>query len=176
VPVIGPIWRGLFGEVPVIGKLFERRTTMSSKKSTKAAAQSFAFQYAVKFLCTSNIPGTSQTTTSLLPGAYETVVNIHNPNRRAAGFRMKLAAATSTQVDPPQISQFIKDSLKPDQATKVDCSRIREFGPQPIHGFEGFLVIESTLSLDVVAVYTAAGATGKVESIDVEYIRERKLG
>ena len=149
---------------------------MSSKKSSKAVAPRFAFQYAVKFLCTSNIPGTSQTTTSLLPGSYATVVNIHNPNSQAAGFRMKLAVSTSTEIDPPLISSFIKEKLKPDQATKVDCSRIREFGLQLIHGFEGFLVIESTLSLDVVAVYTAAkkGSEG-VESIDVEYIPERKL-
>jgi hypothetical protein len=149
---------------------------MSSKKSAKAAAPRFAFQYAVKFLCTSNIPGTSQTTSSLLPGAYATVVNIHNPNSRAAGFRMKLAMATSTQIDTPLISDFIKETLKPDQATKVDCGRIREFGLQLIHGFEGFLVIESTLSLDVVAVYTAAKIGGEgVESMDVEYVPERKL-
>lgn len=149
---------------------------MSSKKSAKAVAPRFAFQYAVKFICTSNIPGTSQTTTSLLPGSYATVVNIHNPNSQAAGFRMKLAVSTSTEIDPPLISSFIKDKLKPDQATKVDCSRIREFGLHLIHGFEGFLVIESTLSLDVVAVYTAAKNGGDgVESMDVEYIPERKL-
>lgn len=150
---------------------------MSSKKSSKATAQRFSFQYAVKFICTSNIPGTSQTTTSLLPGSYATVVNIHNPNSKTAAFRMKLAAATSTQADPPQITKFIKDALKPDQATKVDCSNIRDFDIQPIHGFEGFLVIESSLSLDVVAVYTAANKGGDgVQSIDVEYIKERKIG
>lgn len=142
---------------------------MATRKGAKAAAPSFPLQYAVKFLCTSNIPGTSQTTTSLLPGSYETVVNIHNPNSKPAGFRMKLASASG------QISGFIKGELKPDQATKVDCSQLGKFGPPPIHGFEGFLVIESTLSLDVVAVYTAAGDSGKVESMDVEYIRERKL-
>ena len=149
---------------------------MSSKKGAKPSAQRFAFQYAVKFLCTSNIPGTSQTTTSLLPGTYVTVVNIHNPNPRAARFRMKLALATSTEIDTPLISDFIKETLKPDQATKVDCGRVREFGLQLIHGFEGFLVIESTLSLDVVAVYTAAknGSDG-VDSMDVEYIPERKM-
>jgi hypothetical protein len=149
---------------------------MPTKKPAPAPAPSFRFQYAVKFICTSNIPGTSQTTTSLLPGSYATVVNIHNPNPRAAGFRMKLARATSTEVEPPQISKFIKDSLKPDQATKVDCSRLGDFGPPAIHGFEGFLVIESSLSLDVVAVYTAAGRGGEgVSSMDVEYIRERKI-
>jgi hypothetical protein len=149
---------------------------MADKKSPKAVAPRFAFQYAVKFLCISNIPGTSQTTTSLLPGAYATVVNIHNPNPKKAVFRMKLAVSTSTEIDPPLISDFIIETLKPDQATKVDCSRVNEFGLQLIHGFEGFLIIESTLSLDAVAVYTAAKNGGEgVESMDVEYIRERKL-
>lgn len=149
---------------------------MPQKKSTRAVSERFRFQYAAKFLCTSNIPGTSQTTTSLLPGAYQTVVNIHNPNRQAAVFRMKLAVAASTEIDPPPISQFIKEELKPDAATKVDCSRLRDFELHLIHGFEGFLVIESLLSLDVVAVYTAGKNGGGVESIDVEHIPERKLG
>lgn len=149
---------------------------MPSKKSVKAIGPRFAFQYAVKFICTSNIPGTSQTTTSLLPGSYQTVVNIHNPNSQAAGFRMKIAASTSTEIDPPLISGFINETLKHDQATKVDCSRINEFGILFVHGFEGFLVIESTRSLDVVAVYTAAQRDGNgIESMDVEYIPERKL-
>ena len=149
---------------------------MVTKKTGKALTPRFVFQYAVKFICTSNIPGTSQTTTSLLPGSYATVVNIHNPNSKPAAFRMKLALATSTEVDPPQISSFINERLRPDQATRVDCSRIREFGVQLIHGFEGFLVVESTLSLDVVAVYTAAQNGGNgVESMDVEYIPERRL-
>lgn len=151
-------------------------TKAAAKAKAKAAANRFAFQYAVKFICTSNIPGTSQTTTSLLPGTYLTVVNIHNPNAGTAVFRMKLAASTSTEIDPPVISGFIREKIRPDQATKVDCSRIGEFGLHLIHGFEGFLVVESTLSLDVVAVYTAAnhGSQGVV-TMDVEYIRERKL-
>jgi hypothetical protein len=149
---------------------------MAKKKSVKVLAPRFGFQYAVKFICTSNIPGTSQTTTSLLPGDYETVVNIHNPNSEPAGFRMKLAVSTSTEINPPLISSFINEKLRPDQATKVDCSRVKEFGLHLIHGFEGFLVIESALSLDVVAVYTAGKhGGGGVDSMDVEYIPERKL-
>lgn len=138
--------------------------------STAPSRLRFRFQYAVKFICTSNLPGTSQSTTSFLPGSYQTAVNIHNPNAREVRFRMKLASGAG-------ITDFIQDSLKPDGATKVDCSRVRDFGPPPIHGFEGFLVIESTQSLDVVAVYTAgkAGQDGGVTSIDVEYIRERAL-
>lgn len=129
----------------------------------------FKFQYAVKFLCTSNIPGTSQTSASLFPGSYQTAVNIHNPNPKDVRYRMKLASGIG-------ISDFIGDSLKPDGATGVTCDRIRDFGLHLIHGFEGFLVIESTLSLDVVAVYTAGkNANDGVTTMDVEYIRERAL-
>jgi hypothetical protein len=131
----------------------------------------FPFQYAAKFLCTSNIPGTSQTTTSLLPGSYQTVVNIHNPNSTTIRFRMKLALAS---LEVPQISNFIENGLKPDQAGKVDCNDLRNFDLQLIHGFEGFLVIESTHSLDVIAVYTAGTKEG-VTSMDVERVFERYL-
>jgi hypothetical protein len=131
----------------------------------------FPFQYAAKFLCTSNTPGTSQTTTSLLPGSYQTVVNIHNPNSTTIRFRMKLALAS---LENPQISRFIEGALRPDQAGKVDCSDVPKFDLQLVHGFEGFLVIESTHSLDVVAVYTA-GTAGGVTSMDVERVFERYL-
>jgi hypothetical protein len=131
----------------------------------------FPFQYAAKFLCTSNIPDTSQTTTSLLPGHYQTVVNIHNPNSTTIRFRMKLALASLAN---PQISDFLDGALRPDQAGKIDCSDLQNFGLKLIHGFEGFLVIESTHSLDVVAVYTA-GTTEGVTSMDVERVFERYL-
>jgi hypothetical protein len=129
----------------------------------------YTYQYAAKFLCTSNIPGTSQTTTSVLPGNYATVINIHNPNERAVRMRMKLALTI-----PPDISDWREGELKPDQAVKVDCEDIsRDFGITFIHGAEGFLVIESTRSLDVVAVYTAGPQ--EVASIDVEQVRERRM-
>ena len=58
----------------------------------------------------------------------------------------------------------------------MDCDQVaRDFGPF-IHGVEGFLVIESTQSLDVTAVYTAGKNGGEVESIAVEHIWERKIG
>lgn len=127
----------------------------------------FRFQYAAKVLCTSNIPGTSQTTDSLLPGSYQTVVNIHNPNAETIRLRKKIATTLG-------ISKFVGGGLKPDEAGKVDCREIAQgFGITFIHGVEGFLVIESTHSLDVIAVYTAG--KGDVASIDVEQVRERPL-
>jgi hypothetical protein len=144
---------------------------MARSKTAKRASARYRFQYAVKILCTANIPGTSQTSTSVLPGVYQTCVNIHNPNNQVARLRKKLAVTT-----PPAISDFYPAQLKPDEAVKVDCQDIsRDFGITFIHGAEGFLVIESTLSLDVVAVYTAGERGGEIESLDVEYIRERRI-
>ena len=145
---------------------------MPVKKSKAVATPRFRFQYAAKFLCTANLPGTSQTTDSLLPGVYQTVINIHNPNNQVARIRKKIAVT-----NPPAISKFVDGALKPDEAAKVDCTDIvRDFGLAFIHGAEGFLVIESTLSLDVTAVYTAGPRGAGVSSIDVEQINERKLG
>jgi hypothetical protein len=124
----------------------------------------------VKFLCTANIPGTSQTTTALLPGVYQTAVNIHNPQRQTVELRKKLAVAGGP------ISGFISQKLEPDAATRVDCSDVPAFDLHLIHGFEGYLVVESTRSLDVVAVYTAGARGAEVASIDVEHVPERRLG
>jgi hypothetical protein len=137
--------------------------------SQGAKEEAFRFQYAAKFLCTANIPGTSQTTTSVLPGTYSTAVNIHNPNREPARLREKLA------LGPETVSEFVEDKLEPDATFRIDCSQIASrFGPF-IHGAEGFLVIESSHSLDVTAVYTAGPLGQQVASIDVEQIPERAI-
>jgi hypothetical protein len=142
---------------------------MNREKSETKEGAEYRFQYAAKFLCTANIPGTSQTTTSVLPGVYQTAVNIHNPNDQTVRWRRKITQPGLG------ISKFIEDQLKPDEAARVDCDQIaRDFGPF-IHGVEGFLVIESTQTLDVTAVYTAGKNGGEVESIAVEQIRERKI-
>src|SRR6185436_17979746 len=108
------------------------------------------------------------TTTAVVPGVYQTAVNIHNPNPQVARLRKKLAVRSG------EISAFVDGQLKPDETTSVDCSQVQNFGIAFIHGFEGFLVIESTLSLDVVAVYTAGARGGEVASIDVEHVPERR--
>lgn len=128
----------------------------------------FTYQYAVKLICTSDIPGTSQTSAGLLPGIYETSVNMHNPSERPARVRKKLA-------HPSEITPFKNSGIKPDGVERFVCKNIQDFGITFIHGFEGFLVIESNVSLDVTAVYTAGGKDGFVVSIDIEQIKERKL-
>ena len=134
----------------------------------KATRRGYKYQYAIKLICTADIPGTSQTSDGLLPGVYETVVNIHNPQRKTVKLRKKLA-------HPGQISKFKNSRVKPDGVKRFVCRNIQDFGITFIHGFEGFLVIESSDSLDVTAVYTAGGKDGSVVSIDVEQIMERKM-
>ena len=123
----------------------------------------YIFQYAAKFICTANIPNTSQADPSVLPGVYRTAVNIHNPQSRPVKVRMKIA------------SKFIDSEIKPDGVETVICAELEKFDLHLIHGFEGFLVVESMASIDVVAVYTAGENGAQVASIDVEEIKERKL-
>ena len=78
--------------------------------------------------------------------------------------------------DPGVISKWRTGSLKGDGVARVVCDDISKFGIVTIHGFEGFLVIESNYSLDVTAVYSAAGKNQYVTSIDMEQINERKIG
>ena len=137
-------------------------------KSARAPRNPYKFQYAVKFICTANIPGTSQTSDAVVPGSYQTAVNIHNPQNIVIKLRKKIAS-------PIGISKYFDGALKPDEVERVVCSQIGSFGLHLIHGFEGFLVIESTHSLDVVAVYTAEGNNQGVSTMAVEQIRERKL-
>jgi hypothetical protein len=136
-------------------------------KALKPQRSPYKFQYAVKFICTANIPGTSQTTDAFVPGSYQTAVNIHNPQNIAIKMRKKIAS-------PIEISKYFESGMKPDAVERITCGQLEKFGVHVIHGFEGFLVIESSHSLDVVAVYTAAG-NNQVSGIDVEQIKERKL-
>ncbi len=147
----------------------EGRMEINKRKTREASTpRGYKFQYAVKIICTANIPGTSQISNGLMPGVYETSVNIHNPNPKAAKVRKKLA-------QPGHITGFKNSAIEPDGVERFVCQNIQDFGATFIHGFEGFLVIESNMSLDVTAVYTAGGRGGEVATMEVEQIKERKL-
>ena len=134
----------------------------------KELKRKYKYQYTVKLICTSHIPGTSQTSDGLLPGVYETAVNIHNPHEKVVKIRKKIA-------NPLEITEYKSSEIEPDGVERFVCRNIQDFGITFIHGFEGFLILESDNSLDVTAVYTAGSAGGSVSSIAVEQIRERQL-
>lgn len=110
------------------------------------------YEYAVKVVCgrmdrDNRIP--------VAPGVYATAINIHNPGRLVLT-RRKVAVAGRGAPGP--ISAFETTLLDRDQAMHLDCEMIqRQAGG--VDALDGFVVIQSSNVIDVVAVYT----TGKEE-------------
>lgn len=121
------------------------------------------WQSAVKFLC-----GRSQGLV-VAPGVYYTAINIHNPSERPTAFRFKIAPALGLD-GLVEATPSIEAKLSPDQATELDCPAILRRVAGKYEFLKGFVVVQSTARLDVVAVYSAAGSSGRIETLDVEYI------
>jgi hypothetical protein len=130
-----------------------------------------AFQYAAKFVC-----GRSEGE-AVARGAYFTAVNVHNPTNQEVSFRKKVAVGLPQQ-QPGPVSKFHDGRLGPDQALEIDCRDIFQLAEAPAEFLKGFVVIESDVELDVVVVYTAAGAQEQVETLHLERVppRRRELG
>jgi len=155
--------------------------------SAASAQQRPVDEYAAKFVC--GVPQPSDTVTPpVAPGRYFTAINVHNPSDTAVRYRKKFAVA-----DPldslGQIRGFFYGQLGPDRAMEIDCEEIlnafplRQIPPLPpvirkapfLKGFAVIQPIDSAVALDVVAVYTAAGASGRVETLDVERVPARRI-
>jgi hypothetical protein len=138
------------------------------------------FQYAAKSLCTMADIGFGD---AFAPGRYRTVINIHNPTDRKIEIARKFALA----IQPGEaagsfsITPYKSLTLEPDQAVAYNCFDISNFFC-PIHGvcvdftaIDGFLVVNSPVELDVVAVYTANPKGGEVSTLDADPIVGRRL-
>ena len=132
------------------------------------AQQRQQFQYAVKVICGKS--GGNE----VVKGAYLTAVNLHNPADKPIGFRRKVALSLPGE-KPGPVSNFFEGKLGPDQAMEISCADIAKLIQFKGEFFNGFLVIESESELDVVAVYTASGNTGEVETLHTERIRPRRI-
>jgi hypothetical protein len=138
------------------------------------------FEYAAKFICGFQ---RDPHDLRLTLGLYGTEVNIHNPNEEVVRLTKKLALTFPPGSQKPgKILRLGEDLLRPDQALAVDCNHVKDkLFPNglPASYITGFVVIESTGSLDVTAVYTTAAldeqgqVTGQ-RGIDVEQIQERQ--
>ena len=132
------------------------------------------FQYAAKLIC-----GTSDGRI-LAPGIYFTAVNVHNPTNMTINFRVKVAVALPG-LQPGPVSEFRDAKLGPDEALEIDCPdifspNIFQFPTRKRPRFmKGFVVIESAVELDVVAVYTAANTKKQVESLHTERVPARQV-
>jgi hypothetical protein len=130
--------------------------------------QRIIIQYAVKFVC-----GKSKGVV-VAPGQYWTAINVHNPWHGKEGevhFRKKVAFASPVTDVPKFEEPFTK--LQPDQALEIDCNEIPE--QAGVDFVKGFVVIQSDRELDVVAVYTAAGVDGQIETLHTERVSPRRL-
>jgi hypothetical protein len=125
------------------------------------------FQYAVKV-----VVGRSEGEV-VAPGEYWTAINVHNPTYTTVEFRKKVAIALPSE-EPGPVTDFFPAKLGPDEAFEIDRKDIfRHVGDDRF--LKGFVVIESPVELDVVAVYTAAGREGFVETFHTERVAPRQL-
>jgi hypothetical protein len=154
--------------------------------SAAVAQQRPVNEYATKFLC--GVPQPPDTATlPVAPGRYFTAINVHNPTDATVRFRRKFAVALPLEAGP--IRGFFYAELGADQALEIDCEDIlNAFPPRLIplpfpptrrarflKGFAIIQPIDSAVELDIVAVYTAAGATGRVETLEIERVPARRV-
>jgi hypothetical protein len=140
-----------------------------------------SYQYAVKTLCT--LLGEFGFGEAMAPGRYRTLINIHNPTEKKVGVARKFALAGKPG-DPLgsfSVTPYKAFTLGPDQAVAYNCFDVAGFFC-PINGFcvdftaiDGFLVINSTEELDVVAVYSGNPKGGEVSTLDTETVAARKI-
>ena len=135
--------------------------------STLIAQPAPGFQYAVKFICGKS-PGRI-----LAPGVYFTAINVHNPTRGTISFNKKVAIALPEE-KPGRVSQFFEARLRADEALEIDCPDILRHAQSTDEFLKGFVVIQSRVELDVVAVYTAIGGTDRVETLAIERVPPRR--
>jgi hypothetical protein len=182
----------------------------SAEVSQQAANGTYRYVYSVKFVCgfqqpLVDVPGTPPRGEPVVkPGNYATEINIHNYNFRTAELRKKVILLVRPSQDgkdqdvvrEPRTTGPLTNAagavawesfkLEKDFATLDDCNKFwiwtypNVVPPVPFPLMVGYLVIYSSLDLDVDAVYTAA-APGPVSresqsvSIDVERVPAKRV-
>jgi hypothetical protein len=159
-------FKGLIDEVALYASVLSAERVRAHYEAQ--FAEGSELQYAAKVVC-----GRSDGKV-VSPGAYFTAVNVHNPSSTKVRLRWKVAVALPG-AKPGAVSKFAEAVLGPDQALEIDCPDIVRRAKAK--GFlKGFVVIESGIELDVVAVYTAGPDKGEVVSLHTERVPARRLG
>jgi hypothetical protein len=121
-----------------------------------AQAQKVTYIYSAKYICVPDFPVSDL---PVVPGIYKTAINIRNFLDQEVKFTKKIVVANKQDDPRGPISERKTDTLKADEALEVDCREIVELLKKqekkgPINSPKGFVVIESPVELEVVAVYT----------------------
>jgi hypothetical protein len=136
-----------------------------------------AFQYAVKVVCGTVKPADN---TPVAPGRYWTSANFHNTDKcHEAHFLIKVGVALQDLNSP--VSQYIGPfPLRPDGMLEIDCSLFMLFvqfllyPSQAMPAFvKGYMVIESDIELDIVAVYTGSAGSTVANTFQTERVPKR---
>ncbi|HEX8663586.1 MAG TPA: hypothetical protein VF744_06110 [Beijerinckiaceae bacterium] len=129
------------------------------------------FQYAVKLVCGEVAAATGGA--PVAPGRYWTAINIHNPDKcRQAHFRWKVVVAKplGQTVDVPVYQRPVV--LDPDTALEIDCPQVIRTLPD-LKFVKGYVVLESDVKLDVVAVYSGSSGSSAANSFHMERVPAR---
>jgi hypothetical protein len=133
------------------------------------------FQYAVKVVC-GEVGQNDDFPPPVAPGRYWTAINIHNPTKcDDAHFRWKVAIARPGEPGP--VTAYSRPmTLRPDQALELDCQQVMRAVPQPPPSFvKGYVVLESDIELDVVAVYSGSPGPCGSNSFHTERVQPRSV-
>lgn len=125
--------------------------------------------YKVKFVCGCAKPGV------VAAGRYFTAINIMNPGNETIRFRKRVSVALPNE-KPGHVSKTSVLRLGPNEALEIDCADIMDAVGLPECCFlKGFVTLQSRAPLEVVAVYTAAGADEQVETLDIETVEPTRI-
>lgn len=133
--------------------------------------------YSAKFLCLSATgPGADQAE-AFRSSQYITVLNILNKNFQPANLRVQAIGATQLNSGIPSPKSGVGSRIDPEEARFITCGDARrlagDLSPAPSIQFEGYILVESDLPLDIDAVYSTLnvnGALGVQTTIDVEKV------
>jgi hypothetical protein len=138
-----------------------------------AQGQNLRFSYATKIVCGTQAEATGQ---GAVPQTYVTSINVHNANDSSAVLQKRLLVTIPPDSEKQVVAEkpLASETMNPRAAFGTDCWDFRRLaarqGIKLPRFFEGFVVLDSQRSLDVVAVYTVAGG------IDVVHVPERIRG
>lgn len=144
------------------------RLDIQSSDGLKCNGVKAKYQYEVKFVC-----GKSEGEV-VAPGTYWTAINVVNPTDKGVVLKKRFSIALPGEKAGP-VSKLFKAKLGPYQAFEIDNKDIFKHTESRADFIKGFVQIKSDVKLDVVAVYSAAGATEKIETLDIEHILPQSL-
>ena len=130
-----------------------------------AASAQVPLRWFPKFVC--GKPTREIDTLAVAPGTYFTAINVHNlPSNATANLRKRFSQGLISE-KPGRLSNFISASIPPGQTILIDCREILSLLGNPPFA-EGVVEINSTVDIDVIGVYTTAGASGQVTTMVID--------